>query len=108
MTFDLGRRIGIALTEHHLAANPATCFWGYIDRNTPAVLEVDSGDIIEIEAVTHHAGGAPDLLMDDGIRAIWAGIAEADRGPGVHDLTGPIAVRGARPGDTLMVRVLDM
>ncbi|HVE17772.1 MAG TPA: acetamidase/formamidase family protein [Ilumatobacteraceae bacterium] len=108
MTFDLGRSIGIATTEHHLAASPATCFWGYIDRDTPAVLEVDSGDIIEIEAITHHAGDAPDLLMDDGIRAIWAGISETNRGPGVHVLTGPIAVRGARPGDTLMVRILDM
>ena len=34
--------------------------------------------------------------MDDGIRALWAGIDEAARGPGVHVLTGPIFVRGAR------------
>ncbi len=46
---------------------------GYIDRDTPPVLEVDPGDIIEIKAVTHHAGDAPDLLMDDGIRAIGPG-----------------------------------
>ena len=108
MAFDLGSRIGESVTEHRLAANPATCFWGYIDRDTPPVLEVEPGDIIEIEAVTHHAGDAPDLLLDDGIRWIWAGIPEADRGPGVHVMTGPIAVRGARPGDTLMVRILDM
>jgi acetamidase/formamidase len=108
MAFDLTSRIGTAQSEHRLAATPETCVWGYIDRDTPAVLEVDSGDIIEIEAVTHHAGDAPDLLMDDGIRAIWSGIAEADRGPGVHVMTGPIAVRGARPGDTLMVRIADM
>jgi acetamidase/formamidase len=106
--FDITSRIGPAVTTHHLAATPDTCVWGYIDRATPAVLEVDPGDIIEIEAVTHHAGDAPDLLMDDGIRAIWAGIEETDRGPGVHVLTGPIAVRGARPGDTLVVRILDM
>ena len=106
--FDLTSRIGPAVTEHRLAATPTTCVWGYIDRATPPVLEVDPGDIIEIEAVTHHAGDAPDLLMDDGIREIWAGIDEADRGPGLHVLTGPIAVRGARPGDTLMVRILDM
>jgi acetamidase/formamidase len=108
VAFDLGSRIGDSGTTHRLAANPATCFWGYIDREVPPVLEVEPGDIIEIEAVTHHAGDAPDLLMDDGIRAIWAGIPEADRGPGVHVLTGPIAVRGALPGDTLMVRILDM
>lgn len=51
---------------------------------------MDPGDIIEIEAVTHHAGGAPDLLTDDGIRAVWAGISESDRGPGVHIMTGPM------------------
>ena len=78
--FDITSRIGPAVTTHHLAATPDTCVWGYIDRATPAVLEVDPGDIIEIEAVTHHAGDAPDLLMDDGIRAIWAGIEESDAG----------------------------
>jgi acetamidase/formamidase len=106
--FNLSDRIGPAVVQHRLAATPSTCVWGYIDRDTPPVLEVDPGDIIEIEAVTHHAGDAPDLMMDDGIRAIWDGIAETDRGPGVHVLTGPIAVRGAKPGDTLMVRILDM
>ncbi len=98
MVFDLTGRIGTAKAQHHLVATPDTCFWGYIDRDVPAVLEVDPGDVIEIEAVTHHAGDAPDLLMDDGIRAIWSGIPEARRGPGVHVMTGPIAVRGARPG----------
>ena len=95
-------------THHHLAATPDTVYWGYIDRDEPPRLTVRSGDTIEIEAVTHHAGDAPDLLMDDGIRAIWAGIAEGDRGPGVHILTGPIAVEGAEVGDTLVVRILDM
>jgi acetamidase/formamidase len=108
MVLDLTGRIGRANAEHHLAATPGTCVWGYIDRDTPAVLEVEPGDVIEIEAVTHHAGDAPDLLMDDGIRAIWNGIPEGERGPGVHVMTGPIAVSGAQPGDTLMVRIIDM
>lgn len=30
----------------------------------------------------------------------------ADRGPGGHILTGPIAIEGAQPGDTLEVRIL--
>ena len=106
--FDLTSRIGEATTRHHLAATPDTCFWGYFDRDILPVLEVEPGDIIEVEVVTYHAGDAPDLLMDEGIRAIWAGIPESARGPGVHVMTGPIAVRGAQPGDTLMVRILDM
>ena len=72
------------------------------------MLDVDSGTTLTIEAVTHHAGDAPDLLMDDGIAAIWEAIAEPDRGPGVHIMTGPIDVRGARPGDTLRVEILSM
>jgi acetamidase/formamidase len=72
------------------------------------VLTVDPGDVVNVQAITHHAGDAPDLLMDDGVRRIWDAIPEADRGPGVHILTGPIAVRGAEPGDTLVVRIHSM
>lgn len=91
-----------------LAATPDTCYWGYIDRDQPPVLEVDPGAMLDVEAVTHHSGDAPDVLMDDGIRSIWDAIGEDQRGPGVHILTGPVAVRGARPGDTLAVRIHDM
>lgn len=97
-----------APTTHHLPATPDTCYWGYIDRSQPAVLEVDDGDVIRVEAITHHAGDAPDLLMDAGITAIWDAIAPDTRGPGVHILTGPIHVRGAEPGDALAVTILDM
>ena len=95
-------------THHVLPATPESVYWGYIDRDEAPRLTVRSGDTIAVEAITHHAGDAPDLLMDDGIHAIWNSIAEADRGPGVHILTGPIAVEGAEPGDTLVVRILDM
>lgn len=72
------------------------------------MLTVDPGTTVTIEAVTHHAGDAPDLLMDDGIEAIWDAIPESERGPGVHVMTGPINVRGAEPGDTLRVEILSM
>jgi acetamidase/formamidase len=91
-----------------LTATPDTCFWGYFDPDEPAVLKVEPGTELVIEAVTHHAGDAPDLLMDDGIRAIWDGIAEGERSPGVHIMTGPIHVIGAQPGDTLRVEILSM
>ncbi|MCU1361773.1 MAG: putative amidase [Ilumatobacteraceae bacterium] len=100
--------VGDEPTRHTLRATPDTCYWGYLDQVQPPCLHIDSGDIVHVEAITHHAGDAPDLLMDDGIRAIWAAIAEADRGPGVHIMTGPIHVRGAEPGDTLAVRIIDM
>lgn len=89
---------------HILKATPQTCFWGYFDKTLPPVLTVESGDIVYIEALTHHAGDAPDLLMDAGVKAVYDKVL--DRGPGVHIMTGPIAVKGAEPGDTLMVRIL--
>ena len=91
-----------------LPATPETCFWGYLDRDQPPVMEVDSGAVIAIEAVTHHSGDAADIMMDDGVRAIWDAIDPAERAPGVHIMTGPIHVRGARPGDAILVKILDM
>ncbi len=64
-----------------------------------------SGDLVAVEALTHHAGDAPDLLMDSGIRAVFEQVT--DRGPGPHLLTGPIAVHGAQPGDVLQVDILE-
>lgn len=89
-------------------ASPDSCFWGYFDPGLPPALTVDPGTVVEIEAVTHHSGDAPDLLMDEGIRAIWEGIAPETRTPGVHVMTGPIEVAGAEPGDALVVEILDM
>jgi acetamidase/formamidase len=91
-----------------LTADPDTCFWGHLDPEVPARLTVEPGTELWIEAVTHHAGDAPDLLMDEGIEAIWAGIPEPDRGPGVHIMTGPIDIAGAQPGDTLRVEIMEM
>ena len=108
MSLDLSASLGAPRATHELRATPDTVFWGYIDRSQPAVLEVDPGDVVVVEGITHHSGDAPDLLMDDGIRAIWEAIAPEDRGPGVHILTGPIHVRGAEPGDAVVVKILDM
>jgi acetamidase/formamidase len=94
--------------RHELHATPATCYWGYLDRAQPPVLTIRSGDVVRIETITHHAGDAPDLLMDDTVRALWAGIPESDRGPGVHVMTGPIAVEGAEPGTSVLVRILEV
>jgi acetamidase/formamidase len=108
MRIDLHGDLGPGHARHLLRATPEHCYWGYIDQAQPPVLTVDPGDVVHVQAVTHHAGDAPDLMMDDGVRAIWDAIAEADRGPGVHILTGPIHVRGAEVGDTVVVRILDM
>jgi acetamidase/formamidase len=95
-------------TYHDLRATVDTVHWGYFDADLAPVLKVKSGDFIRAEAITHHAGDAPELLMDDAIHLIFRGIPEDDRSPGVHIMTGPIFVEGAKPGDVLEVRYLQM
>jgi hypothetical protein len=91
-------------TVHRLPA-PPTVHWGYFDPRLEPVLTVSSGDLVAIETLTHHAGDAPDLLMDASIADVFGRVT--DRGPGPHLLTGPIAVDGARPGDVLQVDILE-
>ncbi|MCQ9155948.1 acetamidase/formamidase family protein [Acidomonas methanolica] len=93
---------------HHLNATPQNVHWGYFDAALAPALIVESGDLIQAEALTHHAGDDPALLMDDAMHQIWRAIPEADRTPGVHLMTGPIYVRDARPGDMIEVRYLSM
>jgi acetamidase/formamidase len=92
-------------TVHRLPATPSTVHWGYFDPRLEPVLTVASADLVAIETLTHHAGDAPDLLMDAGISDVFDSVT--DRGPGPHLLTGPIAVDGARPGDVLQVDILE-
>lgn len=93
---------------HKLPATPETVHWGFFDKKLKPKLTVDSGDLVYVETVTHHAGDAPDVLMDKGIEAIYKAIPEEDRKPGPHLLTGPIEVKGAKPGDVLEVQILSL
>jgi acetamidase/formamidase len=93
---------------HILKATPETVHWGYFHPETPPALRVRSGDLVQAEAITHHAGDAPDLMMDAGVTRIFDAIPPEERGPGVHIMTGPIYVEGAEPGDMLEVRYLQM
>lgn len=93
---------------HTLKASPQTVHWGYFDPSTAPALRVKSGDLIQAEAITHHAGDAPELMMDEGVTRIFKEIPEEDRSPGVHIMTGPIYVEDAKPGDVLEVRYLRM
>ena len=85
-----------------------TVHWGYFDCGLAPALRIKSGDLVQVEAITHHAGDAPELLMDERIRQLYLDVPETDRNPGVHIMTGPIFVEGARPGDMLEVRYYEM
>jgi acetamidase/formamidase len=93
---------------HCLRATPATVHWGHFDASLAPVLTVRSGDLIQAEAVTHHAGDDPDLMFDPAIETLFSGVPPEERRPGPHIMTGPIYVKDARPGDMLEVRYLSM
>ncbi|WP_293238935.1 hypothetical protein [Mycolicibacterium sp.] len=57
--------------HHFLPATPSTVHWGFFDPRLDPVRTVASGDLVQIETLTHHAGDAPDLLMDAGIAEVF-------------------------------------
>lgn len=88
-----------------LDAGPDTVHWGYFDARLKPVLTVDSGDRITISTVT----GSPELLPPPPFQVPPALPAiHAKNGPQRffgHMCTGPVAIRGAKPGQTLQVDI---
>ena len=79
---------------HELPLDRSTLH-GHFSRDLPPVLEVDAGDSVRF--ATPNAG----WRLDDGTRFEPTTSPEDDG----HALAGPIAVRGAREGATLVVRI---
>jgi acetamidase/formamidase len=97
--------------EHALPLTPDNVHWGYYDASLQPALTIRSGDRVRFENML--ARGLERLRM--------AGIEESRFLPsmleveeqetvrvGSHPLNGPIYVEGARPGDVLEVRFLDI
>ena len=118
-------------SKHHLVpATPETVHWGYFSRALKPVVIAESGDLVTIEALTHHAydDHARMIQGDAGAEAVFhwtrdkknvdrrgAGPMDASvygrgagEGLGVHICTGPVYVQGAEAGDVLEVRILDI
>jgi len=88
--------------RHVLNPSPETVHWGHFDAKIPARLEVDSGDTVVVDTVSGW-GDVMDvsLFRPDHLEIVTK--MKPILGP--HILTGPIAVRGALPGDVLEVRI---
>lgn len=74
---------------HVLPATAKSVHWGYFDASLAPALRVKSGDLVQVEAVSHHAGDAPDLLMDRAIRQLFNDIPRVgpESGCSRHDRT---------------------
>ena len=97
---------------HKLPATPATVAYGHYWSQTPPVLRIASGDIIDVETLItnrpeglERAGVKPEEIQQS-LRDIVAKVT--DRGPGGHILTGPVFVEGADSGDVLEVKILSV
>jgi acetamidase/formamidase len=96
------------MQRHHLKASAETCHWGFFDAARKPVLTIDSGDHVTVDSLS----GAPEVIPTSGFHVppelaeVHAGAERFAGGP--HILTGPIAVKGAKPGQVLEVRILDV
>jgi acetamidase/formamidase len=117
----------------YLPTSVDTAFWGRLPcAADEPVLSVDPGAEVVVDALSHEGiledqGGDPrayfaergvpsDAVLADAIEIADAarsrlgartpGPADAPDGHGPHVVTGPIEVRGARPGDLLAIKVL--
>lgn len=109
------------MTVHLLPSTPSTVRWGDLPcAGDRPVLEVDPGDVVVVDTVSHEG-----ILEDQGrdplafftargidAAAVLADAVEIARSvahdplvQGPHVVTGPVRVRGARPGDVLSVTV---
>jgi acetamidase/formamidase len=99
--------LAVAAT-HTLNATPSTVHRSVLDASLPPVLTVDSGDSIRLETASGNpryfeAIGVPKEKIPAELYAAFEGVEGAGRGD--HTLNGPIAIRGAEPGDTVEVRI---
>lgn len=93
------------MAVHELAATDDTTRVGVTDRENPPVLTIDSGDEVITKTRAIWADSVtPNSTLDDIIRLR----TETYSTVGAHTLTGPIAVRGAKPGNVLRVDILEL
>ncbi|MCC6615841.1 MAG: acetamidase/formamidase family protein [Anaerolineae bacterium] len=88
-------------TRHVLNAERRTLH-GHFSRDLPPVLTIDPGDTVRFQCLDVGWGLEPHNGIDGNRREFPGRDPVLDDG---HALTGPVFIRGAKPGNTLVVRV---
>ena len=96
---------------HELKASATTVHRSFVDGTLQPVLTIESGDRVRLETATGNPRyfeglGVPKERIPAELYAAFEGVEGAGRGD--HTLNGPIAVRGAEPGDMLEIRILSV
>lgn len=85
------------MPEHCLTNRSTHDRW---NRDLAPQLEVEPGDIVKFDCLDSSGGQlGPSSTVDDFVKI--------DRSK-IHTLTGPVAIKGSKPGDTLRVDVLNI
>ena len=95
------------MANHRLDAGPETVHWGFFDAALKPLMTVESGDTVTISTVSGMADQMPaaPLTVPPGLAAIHRQVTQ--KLPG-HICTGPVAVKGAKAGQVLEVRIKDI
>ncbi len=92
---------------HRLDAAIDTVHWGFFDAALKPLMTVEPGDTVTISTVSGTPGQLPPpdsgLTVPAVLPAILKNVQQRLNGP--HILTGPVAVRGAKAGQVLEVRI---
>ncbi|MGB6537523.1 MAG: acetamidase/formamidase family protein [Xanthobacteraceae bacterium] len=95
------------MSAHRLDAAPETVHWGFFDAALKPLITVEAGDAVTISTVSGAPAQMPQpasgFAVPAALAAIHARVAPRLNGP--HILTGPVAVRGAKAGQVLEVRI---
>jgi acetamidase/formamidase len=95
------------MATHRLDAAPDTVHWGFFDAALKPLITVDSGDTVTFSTVSGQPMQVPKpeagLMVPSALTAIHKSLQPKLGGP--HILTGPVAVRGAKAGQVLEVRI---
>ncbi|MFD1715336.1 acetamidase/formamidase family protein [Amnibacterium flavum] len=111
--------------DHYLPARVDEVYWGRLpcEADSP-VLTIESGETVTIDTLSHEGvledqgrdpvaffaghGIARDGVLDDAVALAASDHSRVVGVDGPHVVTGPIAVRGARPGDLLVMEVVEL
>ncbi|MDM4762863.1 acetamidase/formamidase family protein [Galbitalea sp. SE-J8] len=116
---------GAIRSEIYLPATLETVLWGRLPCATDAaVLTIEPGTAVTIDTLSHEGiledqgrdpaaffarfGVPVDGVLDDAVALAASAHPHDPAVDGPHVVTGPIAVRGARPGDLLAMTVVEL
>ncbi len=109
----LSSSLPISAADYTVLATSTTVEWGHYAANVKPAVTVHSGDTVKMQTLS--TCGPTDRLVARGIKPedipaynaeVYKNYPEADKGPGGHILTGPVAIEEAEPGDVLEVQIL--